>query len=41
MPKPNLSAMSVEALIKLREDITKVLDRKATELTAERQENPT
>jgi DNA-binding protein H-NS len=32
MPKPNLSSMSVEALIKLREDVTKVLDRKANEL---------
>jgi DNA-binding protein H-NS len=32
MPKPNLSSMSVEALLKLREDITKVLDRKANEL---------
>jgi DNA-binding protein H-NS len=32
MPKPNLSAMSVETLLKLRDDITKVLDRKANEL---------
>jgi DNA-binding protein H-NS len=32
MPKPNLSAMSVDALLKLREDINKVLERKTTEL---------
>jgi DNA-binding protein H-NS len=32
MPKPNLSSMSIDALVKLREDIDKVLDRKANEL---------
>jgi DNA-binding protein H-NS len=33
MPRPtNLSSMSVEALLKLREDVNKILDRKATEL---------
>jgi DNA-binding protein H-NS len=33
MPRPtNLSAMSVDALLRLREDIDKALDRKATEL---------
>jgi DNA-binding protein H-NS len=32
MPKPNLSAMSVDALLKLREDINKILDRKGNEL---------
>jgi DNA-binding protein H-NS len=32
MPKANLSAMSIEALVKLREDINKILDRKANEL---------
>jgi DNA-binding protein H-NS len=32
MPKPNLSSMSVDALLKLREDINKTLGRKATEL---------
>jgi DNA-binding protein H-NS len=31
MPKPNLSAMSVDALLKLRDDINKILDRKANE----------
>ena len=35
MPKPNLSAMSVDALLKLREDISKVLDRKAHELRSQ------
>jgi DNA-binding protein H-NS len=35
MPKPNLSAMSVEALLKLRDDVTKVLDRKANELRSQ------
>jgi DNA-binding protein H-NS len=35
MPKPNLSAMSVEALLKLRDDITKVLDHKANELRSQ------
>jgi DNA-binding protein H-NS len=32
MPKPNLSAMSVDALLKLREDINKTLGRKADDL---------
>jgi len=32
MSKPNLSLMSVDALLKLREDINKTLDRKANEL---------
>jgi DNA-binding protein H-NS len=33
MPRPtNLSAMSVDALLKLREDIDRALDRKANEL---------
>jgi hypothetical protein len=32
MPRPNLSAMSVDALLKLREDIGRALDRKANEL---------
>jgi DNA-binding protein H-NS len=32
MPKPNLSAMSIDALVKLREDINQILDRKANEL---------
>ena len=32
MPKPNLSAMSVDALLKLREEINQVLDRKGNEL---------
>jgi DNA-binding protein H-NS len=35
MPKPNLSAMSVEALLKLRDDINKILDRKANELRSQ------
>jgi len=36
MPKPrNLSAMSVDALLKLREDIDKALDRKANELRSQ------
>jgi DNA-binding protein H-NS len=36
MPKPtNLSAMSVDALLKMREDITKILDRKAHELRSQ------
>jgi hypothetical protein len=34
MPRPtNLSAMSVDALLKLREDINKTLNRKAKRLT--------
>ena len=32
MPRPNLSAMSVDALLKLHEDIDKALERKASEL---------
>ena len=35
MPKPNLSAMSVDALLKLRDDINKVLSRKANELRSQ------
>jgi DNA-binding protein H-NS len=35
MPKPNLSSMSIEALMKLRQDINKILDRKATELQSQ------
>jgi DNA-binding protein H-NS len=36
MPRPtNLSAMSVEALLKLREDINKTLDRKVHELRSQ------
>jgi DNA-binding protein H-NS len=35
MPKPNLSAMSVDALLKLRADIDKALDRKANELKSQ------
>jgi DNA-binding protein H-NS len=35
MPKPNLSAMSVNDLLKLREDIDKALDRKASELRSQ------
>jgi DNA-binding protein H-NS len=36
MPRPpNLSAMSVDALLKLREDINKTLDRKANELRSQ------
>jgi DNA-binding protein H-NS len=35
MPKPNLSAMSVNELLKLRDDINKVLDRKANELRSQ------
>jgi DNA-binding protein H-NS len=35
MPKPNLSAMSADALLKLRDDINKALDRKVTELTSQ------
>jgi hypothetical protein len=32
MPKGNLASMSVDALLKLRDDIEKVLGRKANEL---------
>jgi DNA-binding protein H-NS len=35
MRKPNLSAMSVDALLKLRQDINKILDRKVTELRSQ------
>jgi DNA-binding protein H-NS len=35
MPKSNLSSMSVDALLKLREDISKVLDRKVHEMRRE------
>jgi DNA-binding protein H-NS len=35
MPKSNLSSMSVDALLKLREDINKTLDRKANELRSQ------
>ena len=35
MPQPNLSAMSVDALLKLRDDINKMLDRKANELRSQ------
>jgi DNA-binding protein H-NS len=35
MPKPNLSSMSVDALLKLRDDINKTLDRKANELRSQ------
>jgi DNA-binding protein H-NS len=35
MPKPNLSSMSVDALLKLREDIGRALDRKANELRSQ------
>ena len=36
MPRPtNLSSMSVDALLKLRDDINKVLNRKANELRSQ------
>ena len=35
MPKPNLSTMSVDALLKLRDDIDKALGRKANELRSQ------
>jgi DNA-binding protein H-NS len=35
MPKPNLSSMSVDALLTLREDIDRALDRKVTELRSQ------
>jgi DNA-binding protein H-NS len=35
MPQPNLSSMSVDALLKLREDIGRALDRKAKELRSQ------
>jgi hypothetical protein len=36
MAKVNLASMSVDALLKLRDDIGKVLSRKATQLQARR-----
>jgi DNA-binding protein H-NS len=35
MPKPNLSSMSIDQLVKLREDINKILDHKADELRSQ------
>jgi DNA-binding protein H-NS len=35
MPKPNLSSLSVDELLKLRGDINKTLDRKANELRSQ------
>jgi DNA-binding protein H-NS len=35
MPKPGLSSMSVDALLKLRQGINKILDRKANELRSQ------
>jgi DNA-binding protein H-NS len=35
MPKSNLSSMSVDALLKLREDISKILNHKAHELRSQ------
>jgi hypothetical protein len=35
MPKPNLSSMSVNELLKLRDDINKILARKANELRSQ------
>jgi DNA-binding protein H-NS len=36
MPRPtNLSTMSIDTLVKLREDINKILDRKANELRSQ------
>jgi DNA-binding protein H-NS len=35
MPRPVLGSMSVDALLKLREDIDKALDRKASELRSQ------
>jgi DNA-binding protein H-NS len=35
MPRPNLSSMSVNDLLKLRNDINKTLDRKANELRSQ------
>jgi DNA-binding protein H-NS len=35
MPKSSLSAMSVDALLKLRQDIDNALDRKANELRSQ------
>jgi DNA-binding protein H-NS len=35
MPKTNLSSMSIDQLVKLREDINKILDHKADELRSQ------
>jgi DNA-binding protein H-NS len=35
MPQPNLSSMSVDALLKLRDDIDKILNRKVSELRSQ------
>jgi DNA-binding protein H-NS len=35
MPKPNLSSMSVAALLKLRQDIDKALNRRANDLRSQ------
>jgi DNA-binding protein H-NS len=35
MPKPNLSAMSINDLLKLREDLNEVLEHKANELRSQ------
>ena len=35
MPKPNLSSMSIDALLKLREETEEVLNRKAKELRSQ------
>jgi DNA-binding protein H-NS len=35
MPKPNLGSMSIDALLRLRDDINKVLNRKANELRSQ------
>jgi DNA-binding protein H-NS len=35
MPKPNLSSMSIDELLKLREDISRALDRKANQLRSQ------
>jgi DNA-binding protein H-NS len=35
MPKPNLSAMSVDELLELRDAINKILDRKTNELRSQ------
>jgi DNA-binding protein H-NS len=35
MPKSSLSSMSVDELLKLRDDINKILDRKANELRSQ------
>jgi DNA-binding protein H-NS len=35
MPRPALGSMSVDALLKLRDDIDKILDRKASELRSQ------